>query len=89
MAIRKMYCVIMLDPSKIQASDLYYKFSFPKDRPEIFFLSKEDALHFAEEMVIHNPKIPVVLMESCDLFEAKRPEIIRKVFQENGDLVPK
>ena len=89
MAVRKMYCVVTLDPSKVKLGESYYQFSFPKDRPELFFLSKDEALNSAQETAIHHPKIPVILMESCDLFETKRPEVIRKVFQENGDLVPK
>ena len=89
MAIKKMYCLVALDPSKVKGGSTFYQIVFPKDRPEYFYLQKEDAIGYANELAIHNPKIPVILFESCDLFETKKPEIIRKVFQENGDLVPK
>lgn len=63
--------------------------SFPKDRTETYFYSLEEAKNHAVDLATKSPKVPMIIMESVGVIETKKPEVIEKIFKENGELVPK
>jgi hypothetical protein len=88
MAARRCFAVIAIKPSDVQNADGGYSIVEKKSTISFLYFNKTDALEKARDLAESNPRIPVLLLESTTVIEAKKPELISKDFRENGELLP-
>lgn len=88
LSIKKCFGFLALDPSVMRQGSEGYEIVDKKAAPLYFYYSKEDAVHDAESFASLHPKIPVLVLQSIIVIEAKRPETHQKEFKDNGELLP-
>lgn len=57
-------------------------------RPDLMFEREQDAIAHAQKLAMTNVGREIFILESKSTVSARKPTIIHKKFNENGELVP-
>ena len=87
-SIKKCFTYFPLDPEFVGQGSESYRVANTKALTTHYWYNKEDAIANAESYASSHPKVPVLVLQSILVVEAKRPETQQKEFKDNGELLP-